>query len=33
MALAGRPRGCGSDPPTWLDRARGSLHKGRIITI
>ena len=26
MALAGRPRGCGPDPPTGLDRAQGSPH-------
>ena len=27
MASAGRPRGCGSDPPTGSDRAWGSLQR------
>ena len=26
MALVGRPRGFGSDPPTGSDQARGSLQ-------
>ena len=26
MALAGRPRDFGSDPPTVSGRARGSIH-------
>ena len=26
MASVGRPKGCDPDPPTWSDRAWGSLH-------